>query len=234
MSVAEKLTTIAENVPKVFEAGQRAEHTAFWDSFQNPTLSYWACRFAGNGWNDYTFKPTQNIVATGNSTGMFRETKITNLKQCLENCGVSLDTSKATNVNTFYGYSTALTTVPKTDLSSISVASSTAYLFQDDRALETIEELNVSEKTAFHSTSFNGCTALKRLIMTGTLATNGLNLQWSTQLDHESLLSILNCLKDYSDDTSGTDWFITIGANNIVKLSEEEKLIATNKGWDIR
>ena len=35
MSIAEKLTTVAENVPKVYEAGKKAEYDAFWDKYQN-------------------------------------------------------------------------------------------------------------------------------------------------------------------------------------------------------
>ena len=35
MSIAEKLTAIAENVPKVYEAGQKSEYDRFWDAYQN-------------------------------------------------------------------------------------------------------------------------------------------------------------------------------------------------------
>ena len=34
MSIAEKLTLAAENVPKVYEAGKQAEHDRFWDDIQ--------------------------------------------------------------------------------------------------------------------------------------------------------------------------------------------------------
>ena len=35
MSIADKLTTIAENEQKVFDAGKQAEYDEFWDSFQS-------------------------------------------------------------------------------------------------------------------------------------------------------------------------------------------------------
>ena len=34
MSIAEKLTKVAENVPKVYEAGKKDEHDKFWDEYQ--------------------------------------------------------------------------------------------------------------------------------------------------------------------------------------------------------
>ena len=35
MSIADKLTTIAENEQKVYDAGAKSEHDKFWDSYQN-------------------------------------------------------------------------------------------------------------------------------------------------------------------------------------------------------
>ena len=34
MSIAEKLTTIAENEQKVYDAGQKSEYDRFWDSYR--------------------------------------------------------------------------------------------------------------------------------------------------------------------------------------------------------
>lgn len=236
MSIAEKLTTIAENVPKVYEAGKQAEYEKFWKSYlSSGYASYHPYRFAGQGWNDITFKPKYNII-TGSmgATGMFRECQITNLKQILEDCGVILDTSLATNLNYAFAYN-RITHFPK--ISLISATNKTDGIFVNNSGnskIISIDEIELAETTAFKSTSFQSCSLLEHVIFTGTLATNGLNISWSTLLDKESLLSILNCLKDYSQDTSGTTYYITIGAENIAKLTEEEKLIATNKGWDIR
>jgi hypothetical protein len=119
-----------------------------------------------------------------------------------------------------------LTVVPKIDLSSLTTST---YLFQDDTKLTTIEEIRVSEATTFTSTSsFAGCTSLTHLIMTGTLATNGLDLHWSP-LDHESLMSIINVLQT---KTSGT-WTVALGSANLAKLTDAEKAIATQKGWTL-
>lgn len=228
MSIAEKLTTIAENVPKVYEAGQKAEYDRFWDSFQvEGKRTYYTYGFPGHGWKDSTFKPKYDIKVEGTARGMFRQSRITNMKYCLESAGVTLDLSKATNGVELFGYSDNLTTIPKINLSSI--GSNSTYLFQSCGKLQTIEELTISETVAFVTSSFNGCTALTHLIMTGTLATNGLDLQWSTKLDHDSLMSIINVLQT---KTSGT-WTVTLGSNNLAKLTDAEKAIATQKGWTL-
>ena len=60
-----------------------------------------------------------------------------------------------------------------------------------------------------------------------------MDLARPANLDHESLLSVVNCLKDYSADTSGTVWKVTLGATNLAKLTADEKAIATGKGWTL-
>ena len=227
MSIAEKLTTVAENVSKVYEAGKKSERNSFWDAYLKS--SYCVYKFAGNGWTDKIFNPNADIKASGSAESMFRQTKIVDLKGRLEACGVSLDLSKANNANYLFGYADALETVPKIDISS--VGANTTYLFRNDAKLTTIEELKISETVTFVSNSFNGCTALTRLIMVGTLGTNGLDLHWSTQLDKESLLSIVNVLQDKT--SAGGTWTVTLGTENLAKLTDAEKAIATQKGWTL-
>lgn len=47
-------------------------------------------------------------------------------------------------------------------------------------------------------------------------------------LTHDSLINVLNSLKDLSDTTAKT---LYLGETNLAKLAEEEKAIATNKNW---
>ena len=229
------LDEIATSIDDVYTAGQENQHLKFWQSYINKEgISYQSqYRFAGQGWNDNTFYPATNIILKNSANGIFRECAITNLKQRLEDCNVSLDTSQATNLQYAFAYG-RITHLPK--ISFISATNTTSCFTTTSTStprLIWIDEIEFVESTVFRN-CFDYCKVLEHVIFNGVLATNGVNLQWSTNLDKESLLSLLNCLKDYSTDTSGTDWFITIGADNIAKLSEEEKLIATNKGWDIR
>ena len=54
-----------------------------------------------------------------------------------------------------------------------------------------------------------------------------------TQLEHSSLLVIINGLYDYVGAGSSGTRYIKLGATNLAKLSDEEKAIATSKGWTI-
>ena len=75
MSIADKLTTIAENEVKVYEAGKNAEYDAFWDTFQqNGSKTIYRNAFANTGWTPEIFKPKYKIVLGANdysAVGMF-------------------------------------------------------------------------------------------------------------------------------------------------------------------
>ena len=211
------------------EQGKQAEYDAFWDAFQsNGSLSSYRSAFNGYGWGDVTFAPKYDIVPT-EAVLMFYYTRITDLKQLLLNCGAILDLSNAKNCTQVFTFNSRLKTLPKIDISS---ATKTAQLFYNNAKLESIDELVVNENTPFDR-CFNDSPSIVHLIVTGTIGQNGFNVQWATKLDKESLLSIINCLKDYSADTSGTVWEVTIGAENLAKLTDAEKEIAKNKGWVI-
>lgn len=57
-----------------------------------------------------------------------------------------------------------------------------------------------------------------------------INLSSAAYMTHESLVDILNALKDLTGETSKK---LTLGTTNLAKLSDEEKLIATNKNWTL-
>ena len=54
------------------------------------------------------------------------------------------------------------------------------------------------------------------------------NISSSTYFTKEALVEILNNLA-----TVTTTQTLTIGATNLAKLTDEDKLIATNKGWTL-
>jgi len=109
---------------------------------------------------------------------------------------------------------------------------SMAQAFSNAQSLKTIPSLEVNGVTNF-SSAFLNCTALEELNLSGVIDINGFNVQWSTLLTHDSLMSIINALKDYSADTSGTEWIVTIGDTNKAKLTDTELDIAQNKGWQV-
>lgn len=220
-----------EGLAEGIEQGKQAEYDRFWDAFQqNGERQEYRYAFSGHGWNDETFKPKYDIAQPYVGTNMFTHSRITDLKACLESNGVTLDVSNLKTISQLFGFCVNLITLPKIDISS---ATSNSGTFADCYALKTIDELVVSADTGHHSTNFRNCESLENMIVTGTIGQNGFNVQWSPNLTHDSLMSIINCLADKSGDTSGTVWEVTLGETNIAKLTEEEKKIAENKGWVI-
>lgn len=104
-------------------------------------------------------------------------------------------------------------------------------IFMNAANLKTVRSLVFSEGTTV-SNWFMSCIALENLNIDGSvISTNGFSVRWSSKLTRDSLLSIIGALRDYSEDTSGTTWKVTIGATNYSKLTEEEIKQASAKGW---
>lgn len=63
--------------------------------------------------------------------------------------------------------------------------------------------------------------------------TGKLDISHLTQLEHSSLMVIINGLYDYVGAGSSGTRYIKLGDANLAKLTDEEKAIATNKGWTL-
>lgn len=90
MSMGEKLEIIAENVPKVFEAGKKEEQRAFWEQFQKRTQWQYAFAYAG-AWTDENYNPIYIIKISSTNTNMYYDTNITNTKVSLDASGRTLN-----------------------------------------------------------------------------------------------------------------------------------------------
>lgn len=80
--------------------------------------------------------------------------------------------------------------------------------------------------------TFNGCSSLTDLNFDGaTLPAEAISigLDSCTALTVESLVSILNALPEITTIPN----YVTIGSTNLAKLSDDQKAIATNKGWTL-
>lgn len=196
MSIAEKLTAIAENEQKVYDAGKQAEYDRFWDVYQyrGQSMNYSHKFYA---WEDSIYNPKYPIYSKNYMNGAFSYANFTDVK------------------------------VP-----IISEGATMSSLFDSWTKGITIPELRVTENSTY-ANAFRYCTNLETVNFTGVIGKNGLNLQWSTKLSHDSLMSLINCLQDKTGDTSGTSWEVTIGAENLAKLTQDERKIAENKGWVI-
>ena len=127
-----------------------------------------------------------------------------------------------------FGYATLIT---KINVPIVQNAANGTYMFRNCSNLVTILSLDISNVTNT-SNAFVQCRNLVDINFVGTINAD-ISFQWSTNLSHDSLMSIINALGDFSGDTSGTTHTLTIGSGNVAKLTADELLIAENKGWDV-
>lgn len=82
------------------------------------------------------------------------------------------------------------------------------------------------------SNAFAGCVSLENLKGFPGLARN-LDLSSSPKLTHESLMNVMNNLADVKSVSYGPVT-LTLGETNLAKLTDDEKKIATDKGWTLK
>lgn len=132
------------------------------------------------------------------------------------------DTENVTNMGSMFTNCTKLTSVPLLDTSNVTNMS---YMFNFCSLLTSIPLLDTSGVTDMQG-MFSNCSNLKSILMTNIGAS--FSIKSSTKFEREDLLVILNNLKTVTSSKT-----LTMGATNLAKLTDEDKLIATNKGWTL-
>jgi len=211
-----------------YEQGKQAQYDEFWDAYQDDgdRTDY---QYAFARWRSGAFRPKYDIKPGGSIAMMFAYSKLTNVAQMLEDCGVVLDTSGVTSFNDFASYSNTLTRLP--EISTIG-ASSLNGIFYNCAVLATIDKLIFKSdgSQTWATTAFQGLPSLKNIVIEGKIGAS-LSLANSSKLTYVSLISIINALYDYSDtDATKT---LTLHATAKAKLSDSDIAIATEKGWTI-
>lgn len=133
------------------------------------------------------------------------------------------DTANVTNMASMFRSCSNLTTVPLFDTSKVT---SINYMFSGCSNLTTVPQFdtsNVNDMTCI----FENCNNLKEIHMININA--NLRINYSTKFTREALLEIIGNLKA---QTSGNKT-LTMGSTNLAKLTDEDKAIATNKGWTL-
>ena len=240
MSIAEKLTTVAENVSKVYEAGKKSEYDKFWDAFQDyGNRTYYLNGFQGNqGWTKDNFFPKYDIKPVGNATQLFCAWEITNkhrmnLSARLQECGVELNTSQATNLQSAFAY-VLFESIPPIDVTGLTTNSS--LLFGDSPAIKTIEELIIAETTPINANWFRNGTGLTNLTIKGTIGQNGFSVKNCKKLSTASILSILTALSKDSTIARGKSITFSTSHQSVIETDAqclEQYNLAINAGWTI-
>lgn len=240
MSIAEKLTTIAENEQKVFEAGKQKTYDEFEDNYtENGTQTMCDYMYAGRGWNANTFKPKNKLTPTSAHRMFAYHNRQANWRYPEYDLPTDkFDFSKVTDAS--YMFNNARLVTVDVDLSSATNLDN-CFNGANGGRIQHIS-IKIVSKANFSNT-FVYLTHLKtfRLKEGSIIQHRGFDIRQSTQLDKESFVSIVNAL---STSTSGYSVHLSLeavnkafetstGANDGSTSTEWTSLIATRQNWTI-
>ena len=182
---------------------------------------------------------------------MLDTSKVTNMDSMFHNCVKltsipELDTSKVKNMYSMFSSCSELTTIPNINTSNVTTMNS---MFNNCMKLRKLPLLDTSKATSM-AYMLGGCQNLTEIpafdcsscttlqgFMLYTYAVTAIhlrnikaNLDISSprNLTREAIVEVLNNLATVTETKK-----LTMGSTNLAKLTEEDKAIATNKGWTL-
>lgn len=153
--------------------------------------------------------------------------KYLELTELIKTIPADIDFYGLEDISNLFSECVNLEKIPSIDTSTVKAMQ---YLFYNCSSLVTIDAIDLSSITPQSgyenptSMMFKGCSNLKNITFYGSIPYN-LDLSDCILLTHDSLMSAINALATVSGYT------LKVGTNNLNKLTQAEKEIATNKGW---
>ena len=133
-----------------------------------------------------------------------------------------IDTSNGVDFSNTWNGCSALTEFPMLDLHN---GTDFEHAWQSCKSLTDFPLLDLSAGTTFYN-AWAGCTNLVNLSGFGAISTD-FDLADSTKLTVESLMNVINQAGTVTGKT------MKLGSTNLAKLSDEQKAVATSKGWTL-
>ncbi len=238
-SIADKLSAVADNVARVFDAGKAAQYNNFWDILQqNGNRTEYLGVFSG--WNDEIFKPKYTLTEVETLRMAFYSSLITQLgKEKIGGETISVNTGDFYQTFTWSSYLKSVDVV----LDASKTKSYTAFnqAFRGCYALETVKKIippAVSVGNSAFNIAFQSCAKLKNITFGGTILDTGLDFKDCPLLTKESLLSILTHLTKDSSIAQGKSITFNTASQSVMSdgldvaclLAYDEALAA---GWTI-
>ena len=171
----------------------------------------------------------------------FNTSNVTNMNNMFYNCydlktlDVSnWDTSNVTDIGNMFYYCSSLTSLDVNNWDTSKVTTM-GYAFQRCTGLTSLDLSNWDGSKVTSSSGFRlfGASTNDMPQLTDFKAPKNIGANFDVSqcpnLTHDSLMSIINNLVQVSSSKT-----LTLGATNLAKLSDEEKAIATNKGWTLK
>ena len=178
---------------------------------------------------------------------------VTNMSHMFYECGnlktiPLINTSSVTDMTSMFRNCPSLTTIPQIDTSSVTIM---AAMFYNCTSLTTIPQINTSSVTDM-SSMFRSCTSLTTIPQINTSSVErmagmfqicssitdlggfmglkcNLDLSPCRAITHDSIMNVINKAADVSSNPQT----LKLGSTNLAKITDEEKSIATNKGWTL-
>ena len=162
------------------------------------------------------------------SIPLFNTSKVNNMDFLFYNSGVTavplLDTSSVTSMYSMFGFCSHLTSVPSLNTKKVTNMREMVYGCKELKSIGLLDLSNVTNVSymfydCVNLTTLDGFTGLKI----------SLDFSSSPLLTHNSLMNVIN----EAADVTAAPKTLTLGATNLTKLTDEEKAIATSKGWTL-
>ena len=138
-----------------------------------------------------------------------------------------INVSNGTDFSAAWWNCSNLTEFPALDMSN---GTDFAQAWNGCTSLTTFPKLNLSKGTNFYEAWYN-CPALTTLGGFGAIK-ESINLQHSTKLTAESIMNVITQAADLNS-LGITGKTMTFGGTNLNKLTDEQKAVATSKGWTL-
>ena len=242
MSIAEKLTTIAENIPKVYEAGKASGMGGYEQGFndgKNSVINLGELCQTIQFENFNVFGKSEVELNLQNCTDLrglcspkIAQNKNVTVERLVINCNspTNINGMLSANFNNARDYTLKHLTF------NVNTANTTdvGYAFYGMSALEIIDGTPLDFSSVVTdvtiSNVFHSCNALVEVRFVPLTIKRKFNLQHSSRLSAESIQSIIDGLADLTGQTTQTLYFYS---DIVVKLTDEQMLQIINKNWEV-
>ena len=227
---------------EAFERGKAAAEDAFWDGFQangnrigylyafteQSNYEYWSKGFTPKYPLDFS-----NTAYYADGTFIYFGAKS---KKPIDFAEFIAKNNIQLKLTTYDGYKNCMVVGKQTFYNSYFshlprlYASQLNETFRSCSELVTIDYIHFSGTTNSHNSPFIGCSKLENVTFGGQNKSTGLSFSNCSKLTVDSMLSLFDCLYDFSGSTAKS---VTLGSTNLAKLTDEQKAIAIAKNWTL-
>lgn len=180
-----------------------------------------ATHTANDLFSEYKGSSVDGLISYQDTTNVFKMNRM--FFNCLDLRTIpALDTSNCIDMGYMFRYCANLTTIPALDTPKVTNMIS---MFEGCSKLTSIPALDASKVTNTSSMFYN-CSSVTSIGLYGF--TRSIDIS-ATALGHDALVAFLN----QAGTAYNSSQKITMGSTKLALLSDEEKAIATNKGWTL-